>query len=486
MQRDHLKVSAGGLRKLLSCCLFGCALAVGFVSTVLPSVATAAGSARSRPPNVVLILADDAGVETIGAYGGQYNTPRIDALARQGARFENAHATPLCTPSRVRLLTGRYSFRNYKAFGHLDPKQPTIAKLLKRAGYRTAVSGKWQLAGNPLDGVPGATPRDAGFDEWRIWHAGPRQWDEGCQHWGPTLDTNGRRETYPGEFGSDLVQRFALDFIERNAKQPFFLFYSMILPHDPWVATPARKNASDRQEKFTAMMEYLDSQVGGVLDRLDALDIATHTLVVFLADNGTHPMIVSTRDGVKVQGGKGSTLDAGTHVPLIMRWAPRLPASTVSAQIVDLTDVFATVVSAAGQTRAARASDGYDLLPVLVGRGAPQRENIFMDFSSNWWPLDPARYAFTPQWKLYGDGRYYDTRSDPLESHPLIPEQMSDQARAARLRLQKTLDGMGDHAMTATDRHFPAGFDPKAVDFAAATARLADSNRRCGDPSRVP
>lgn len=103
--------------------------------------------------------------------------------------------------------------------------------------------------------------------------ANPWQWDEGRQHWGPTPDTNGRRETYPGQFGSDLVQRYALDFIDRNATRPFFLFCTMILPHNPWVATPARKDASDRQEKFSAMMEYLDAQVGEVLDRLDALDI---------------------------------------------------------------------------------------------------------------------------------------------------------------------------------------------------------------------
>lgn len=453
------------------------------LGTSVDDVAAGQPSART---NVIVILADDAGVETIGAYGGRYKTPRIDGLARQGVRFENAHATPLCTPSRVRLLTGRYSFRNYKAFGHLDPQATTIAKVLQRAGYRTAVSGKWQLAGNPLDGVPGSTPSEAGFDESRVWHAGPRQWDEGCQHWGPTLETNGRRQTNPGEFGSDLVQQFAMDFIERNARQPFFLLYSMILPHDPWVATPARRNASDRQDKFAAMMEYMDSQVGELLDRLDTLGIASQTLVVFVADNGTHPLIVSTRDGVTVQGGKGSTLDAGTHVPLILRWSPQVKPSTVSAQIVDLTDVFATVASAAGQARAARSSDGYDLLRGLTDRRAPRRSSIFMDFSANWWPLEPVRYAFTPQWKLYDDGRYYDTNADPLEARPLMSEQLSDKARDTQLRLRKTLDGMGDHAMSVTDRHFPPGFDPKRVDFAAATAKLADSNRRCGDPSRMP
>ncbi len=455
-------------------------------SLIGPFVHDAAAAQRNVRPNVIVILADDAGVETIGAYGGQYTTPRIDALARQGARFENAHATPLCTPSRVRLLTGRYSFRNYKAFGQLDPKEPTIAKVLKRAGYRTAVSGKWQLAGNPLDGVPGSSPRQAGFDEWRVWHAGPRQWDEGCQHWGPTLETNGRRETFPGEFGADLVHRFALDFLDRNAKQPFFLFYSMILPHDPWVATPTHRKAAKRQEQFGAMMEYLDSQVGEVMDRLDSLDLASSTLVVFLADNGTHPMIVSMRGGIKVQGGKGSTLSAGTHVPLILRWPSRLKAPTTSSQMVDLTDVFATIAAAAGQDRAIKASDGHDLMEALAGKRAPGRESIFMDYSAAWWPLDPARFSFTSRWKLYGDGRYYDMLSDPLESRPLTPEQISGDALATRLMLKKSMDGMGDRAMTATDPHFPPGFDPRTVDFASVTARLAAKNAACGDPALVP
>lgn len=446
----------------------------------------AAAAPRAAQPNVIVILADDAGVETVGAYGGQYATPRIDALARQGVRFDNAHATPLCTPSRVRLLTGRYSFRNYKAFGHLDPREPTLAKLLQSAGYRTAVSGKWQLAGNPLDGVPGSTPRQAGFDEWRVWHAGPRPWDEGCQHWGPTLDTNGRRETFPGEFGSDLTQQFALDFIARNARQPFFLFYSMILPHDPWVATPARRAVAGRQEQFAAMMEYMDSQVGGILDRLDSLGLASTTLVVFLADNGTHPMITSLRHGIAVKGGKGSTLSAGTHVPLILRWPSRIHQPRESADLVDLTDVFATIAAAAGQGRAARASDGLDLLRGRGGRSVAARQSIFMDFEASWWPLDPVRYAFTERWKLYGDGRLFDTVIDPLETRPIATEMLSPQAAAARAMLKRTLDHMGDRAMTAKDPHFPVGFDPKSVDFAAATRKLAETNRTCGDPSRVP
>lgn len=455
------------------------------LAAVPPDAAGADIATLPQRPNIVLILADDAGIETIGAYGGEYRTPRIDQLAREGVRFDNAHATPLCTPSRVRLLTGRYSFRNYKAFGHLGPGEPTIAKLLKSAGYRTAVSGKWQLSGNPLDGVPGSTPREAGFDEWSAWATGPDFLEDGCPHWGPTLDTNGIRKTYPGEFGSDLVHRFALDFIERSATGPFFLYYSMILPHDPWVATPANREASTREEKFAAMLEYMDTLVGDLLDRLDRLGLSQKTLVVFLGDNGTDSRLRSRFRGKQIQGGKGGTLDAGTHVPLVLRWPGHVSASKSSVAMADLTDVFATIASAGGKYDAAAASDGYDLLRGIADPAAPRRPAIFMDYAAGWWPLDTRRYAFDPRWKLYGDGRFFDTLSDPGEQVPLSPGQVDVAAQAARAALLALLEEMGDDPLTLADPHFPAGFDPQAIDYEAVRARLIERARVCGDPSRA-
>jgi arylsulfatase A len=457
------------------------ALALGV--TAAPTVAAAEAA---DPPNIVLLLADDAGVETVGAYGGEYATPRLDAMASQGIRFDNAHATPLCTPSRVRLLTGRYSFRNYKAFGHLDPRETTIAQVLRRAGYRTAAVGKWQLGGNPLDGVPGSSPGQAGFDEWRLWAAGRDFLNDGCQHWDPTLDTNGHRQTHKGEFGSDLIQRYALDFIDRNAQRPFFLYYSMILPHDPWVATPATLDASTREQMFAAMVEYLDMQVGELLDRLDNKGLRSRTLVIFVADNGSHVQIRSRWKGSVLAGGKGTTLDSGTHVPLLLRWPGRIAASGASPQIVDLTDLYATIAAAAGQSAAAAASDGFDLVGALTGSPVPRREAIFMDFANGWWPFDPRRYAFVPRWKLYSDGRLFDVDADPREQTPLAAAAATPEANAVRQRLESLLLRMGEHAVTPQDAHFPRGFDPEKIDYAAVSRRLAERIAECGDPSRAP
>lgn len=444
----------------------------------------ASGVAEPRP-NVVLILADDAGIETVGAYGGEHATPRIDELASQGVRFDNAHATPLCTPSRVRLLTGRYSFRNYKAFGHLGSGEPTLAKILGRAGYRPAVVGKWQLSGNPLDGVPGSTPRQAGFDEWAVWAADADFTQAGCQYWGATLETNGERRTYPGEFGPDVVHRYAIDFIERNAGRPFFLFYSAILPHDPWVATPRRLDVATPVQRFDAMVEHLDRQVGDLLDVLDRRELSRNTLVIFVADNGSHVSLRGRRHDVEVQGGKGSTLDAGTHVPLILRWPARLGSAGVSKDMVDLVDVFATIVAAADEQEELAASDGHDLVPRLRGGAAWPREAIFMDYALGWWPFDAVRYASTDRWKLYSDGRFFDTSTDPLEKLPL-PASTSDQVRAAREQLEKVLAGIDYRPLTRADPHFPDGFDPEKIDYAAIGDRLMRMNKDCGDPARAP
>lgn len=448
----------------------------------------AAGPPRAapvRPPNVVLILADDAGVETLGAYGGEYATPTLDALAREGVRFDNAHATPLCTPSRVRLLTGRYSFRNYRAFGHLDRDEPTIAKSLRRRGYRTAAVGKWQLGGNPIDRVRGATPREAGFDEWRLWASGADFLEEGCQHWTPTLDTNGTRRTYPGQFGSDLTHAYALDFVRRNARRPFFLYYAAILPHDPWVATPADRGVTGRAAQFASMMKYFDAQIGELLAAIDRAGIGQDTLVVFVADNGTHPLLRSRRNGAVVQGGKGSTLDSGSHVPLIIRWPRGMPTARTESAMVDLTDLYATIVTAGGDPAAAVESDGYDLARLMRDSSAPRREAIFMDFASAWWPLQTTRYAFDARWKLYGDGRMFDVGADPLEQQPLPRDAADSALGAARQRLTRVLEDMGDRAMRSDDAHFPPGFDPTRVDLTDAVRRNQARNQECGDPARM-
>lgn len=440
--------------------------------------AAASGDPPKRP-NIVLILADDIGVETLGVYGGEHATPNLDALANKGVRFDQAHATPLCTPSRVRLLTGRNSFRNYRAFGSLDPNEDTLAKALKRAQYRTAVAGKWQLAGSQLDGVPGSSPRDAGFDEWFTWHTRPAE--EGCRYWSPSFEMNGAAEDYPGAYGPDLVSRFALDFVDRNASGPFFLYYSMLLAHDPFVATP-RASANSMPGNFAHMMEYMDFLIGRLIDRLDALGLTDRTLLVFVGDNGTHKSIETRRGELRVLGGKATTLDTGTHVPLLLHWPERIPGSAAFPGMVDLTDLFATIVSAGGVS--SHSHDGHDLLASLSGHAKWPRRAVFMEFANDYWHLDPAVYAFDAMWKLYADGRLFNIAEDPLERQPLAEGQLAGAAGNARSFLYLVMETSGFRPLSLDDAYFPRDFDTETFPYEQLERQREDKRQLCSDPAR--
>ena len=198
------------------------------VSSLALFLAGTAGAADS--PNVVLIMADDFGYECVGCNGGtSYKTPNLDRLAADGVRFENCHVQPLCTPTRVQLMTGIYNVRNYVHFGLLDPKQTTFGNLLQGAGYATAVAGKWQL-GHSFD-----LPGHFGFDEHCLWQLTRRP----PRYANPGLEINGKEVDYKtGQYGPDLVNDYAVDFIVRHKDKPFFLYYPMMLTHSPYQPTP--------------------------------------------------------------------------------------------------------------------------------------------------------------------------------------------------------------------------------------------------------
>lgn len=330
-----------------------CMLASSLVP-LAPLSAQPAPTAESAPapraagrPNIILILADDLGVEGLNSYGGEYHTPNLDRLASEGVRFENAHATPLCTTSRTRIMTGQENHRNYEAFAYLAPNQVTFAHVLKQAGYATGIVGKWQLSGNGFDGRTGATPEQAGFDESQLWQRYPLD-ARGSRYWGPTRVINGRTVIREEGFGPDNDLDFAFDFIERHKERPFFLYFPMTLVHDPFVPTPATLDAAGDKDRWSGMISYMDRQVGQLLDRLKALGIDENTVVIFTGDNGTNRRITSVRQGFPIAGGKGLPTVNGTHVPLIVRAPHSVPAGKVTEALFDLTDVLPTLADLAG------------------------------------------------------------------------------------------------------------------------------------------
>lgn len=396
----------------------------------------------ARRPNIVLILADDLGIEGINAYGGEYYTPNIDRLARQGVRFDNAHATPLCTPSRTRIMTGQENHRNYEAFGYLAPGQVTFANVLKQAGYATGIVGKWQLSGNGFDGRVGITPEQAGFDESYLWQRRSRDL-KGSRYWGPARTLNGRYSVSEEGFGPDADNDFALDFIERNKDRPFFLYYPMVLVHNPFVPTPASLEAQGDKNRWGGMISYMDAKVGQLLDRLKALGLDDNTVVIFAGDNGTNRRITSFRHGYPIPGGKGTPVVNGTHVPLIVRAPHIAPAGKVSEALFDFTDVLPTLAALAKAPLPSIPIDGLNQLPVLTGEASSVRDSIFMHYAPAWL-MDPARFVFDARWKLYGDGRFVSINPVSGVETGLAVAVLKGEAAKRYQAFRKILDEMND------------------------------------------
>ncbi|MCD0461749.1 sulfatase-like hydrolase/transferase [Roseiconus lacunae] len=410
-----------------------------------------AGKSQTLRPNIVMIMADDIGVECLGSYGSdRYKTPHLDRLAAAGLRFENAHAQPICTPSRVQLMTGIYNNENYLRFGVLDPAATTFANELRAAGYATCIAGKWQLSGG-FDG-----PRRFGFDRYCLWQLTRRP----SRYPNPGLEIDGKAFDFKnGEFGPDVVSDYLVDFIKQHRAdspdQPFLIYYPMIAPHWPFVPTPDhpdwdptmwrnKKNEPGGYkgpEYWDAMVQYTDKMVGKVVDCIDENGLGESTLVMWTGDNGTYESVTSKWRGQDYQGGKGKTTDNGTHVGFIARWPGVIEKGTVSDALVDFSDVFPTIIDAAGhQATAPKQLSGQSLLPVFHGDSDRRKK----DYIYCWYQRDGKRdqaseHVRTDRFKLYADGRFFDTQADLLEQTDLSGEEMTPDVKETYQRLQKAM-----------------------------------------------
>jgi len=234
-----------------------------------------------------------------------------------------------------------------------------------------------------------------------------------------------------------------VDFIERHREGPFFLYYPMVLVHDPFVPPPGTRRAHKltTQEKFAAMVAYADEVVGRVVGALDERGLRESTLVLFTSDNGTHSEIVSERNGAPVRGGKGTTLDAATHVPLIASWRGRSPPGSACPDLIDFADFVPTLAELAGVALSPeRPCDGRSFLPQVLGRPGNPRAALFC-YSNPRPDEEPGRerrFARDVRHKLYSSGELYDVLADPREKSPLAPELALEE----RTRLQAVLDSM--------------------------------------------
>ncbi len=399
--------------------------------------------APAEKPNVILIMADDFGYECVAADGGSYKTPNLDRLAAAGVRFERCYAQPLCTPSRVQLMTGQYNQRNYVKFGYMDPGQQTFANWFRAAGYATGVFGKWQLRGDFN------APDRFGFDEYYLWQLNrrpPRYANPGLDFDGKNVDFNG------GEYGPDLVSDRLCAFIEKNKDRPFLAYYPMILTHDPYEPTPDSPDylrdskgpeGGPRRRQgtnyFPDMVSYADKIIGKIVSRLESLGLLGRTIVIFTADNGTGRAVVSTFNGRPCKGGKGLLKESGMHVPLIIWGQGMIPPGRVCRDLVDFTDVAPTLLDAAGIRRPEGwILDGRSLWTYLTGGALEPRGWTYSWFSKDG-GKDGREFAMGYRLKLYREGRLFDVQSDPEEERPLDLEKLSAEFHAEYSVLQSVL-----------------------------------------------
>lgn len=323
------------------------------------------------PPNIIVIFADDLGYGDIGCYGAEgIKTPNVDALATGGFRSTDFFIPAnVCSPSRASLLTGRYPMRNgypiatkpqffkYKDYG-LAAEELTIPELLKPAGYRSLMVGKWHLGMN----VPGSHPLDAGFDEWL---GIPRNYDP--KGWGDNNTLYHNKEVLQENVACEMLTSAYTDkvvsFIEEQKEKPFFIYVSHHIVHSPLLPSEAFKGTSDRGA-YGDFVQELDYSTGRIMEALKANGLDKNTLVVFTSDNG--PTWKGQTGGLN--GGKYCTMEGGHRVPGIFYWPGQIPGGQVSNTLISSMDLLPTFCKLAGaELPNARTIDGKDIFDILKG-----------------------------------------------------------------------------------------------------------------------
>ena len=404
--------------------------------------AVASGQQRGgrRPPNILFIMSDDLGASEVGCYGNlDVKTPNLDRFASQGVRFETCYATPLCSPTRVELMTGRYGFRTgFTNFigrvtnrrMRLQEEELTFADMLKAHGYATGLSGKWQLG---LISLHPAMIHDSGFDEYYSWSwtrgglpkGSPAEGQERQRYWHPAIVSNGKYvPTKPEQYGEDLYSDWIIDFMKRHRDRPFLAYYPMCLIHEPWDATPDLAKAGAKTAGgMLHNIEYMDHVMGKVLGSLDKLGLAENTIVFFCGDNGTG------------KAGKGSVIEKGVRVPMIVR-GPGIRKGVVSRDLIDFSDVLPTMAELTGAKIPGGPElehDGLSFAPELQGREGKRREWIFSY-------LAYERMIRDKRWLMEGDGSLYDCgESRDGSGYRDMTTDLSPEVLAVKKRFQNLL-----------------------------------------------
>ena len=406
-----------------------------------------AGSAdAAQKPNIIFIMVDDMGRDWVSCYGAKHQTPNIDRLAKEGVRYQTAWCTPICTPTRVTLLTGQYPCHHgwvqhydvprWGGAGLRADRFTTFARLLREAGYSTVIGGKWQI--NHLGKEPDALKKH-GFDEHCVWpgvEEGKPETQE--RFWNGLLVTNGKRSKVP--YGPDTINDFLIDYIKRHKDDPFLIYYPMLLTHGPHTFTPLNKvNAPEgKPALYAGNVTYMDHLVGKLVSTVDKLGLKERTLIVFTGDNGSASP--GTLNGEPYPKGKGRQADWGAHVPFIVR-APFLSrGGVVSRDLIDFTDLYPTFLDLAGVTPPKTLKlDGKSFVPSLRGDEDPFKKR-------SWIYSQIGDFRMIRDWYHIIDnkGAFHNLLKDPRQEQKVSPQDKIAPGR--RQRLQMILDRFPENA----------------------------------------
>ena len=427
-----------------------------FAAAMAAFAALAAAAAFAQPaaprPNIVYIVSDDQGWKDVGFHGSDLSTPNIDALARGGLRLEQYYAQPMCTPSRAALMTGRYPHR-YGLQTLVIPSAGTyglatdewlLPQMLKEAGYRTAIVGKWHLGHADRK----YWPRQRGFD----YQYGPLLGEidyfthaaHGVRDWfrdGKPVNESGYVTTLLGNDAVRLIEK-------HDPSVPLFLYLAFTAPHSPYQAPKAYLDRFDRfsdpaKRAYAAMIAAMDDQIGRVVDALERRGMRDNTLIVFQSDNGGPrsakftgevDMSKSTipADNGPFRDGKASLYEGGTRVVALANWPGHLPAGAAMDQPMHIVDWYPTLARLAGaSTTRAKPLDGLDQWPTLAEGKASPRDEVVYD-------IEPFRAALRKgNWKLVWQAtlpskvELYDLAADPAEDSNLAD---ANPAKGAELK----------------------------------------------------
>lgn len=423
-------------------------------------LASAAASAAAPParPNIVLILADDLGYGDLGCYGQtRIETPNLDRLAAEGMRFTQAYAgSTVCAPSRCTLMTGLHTGHartrgNLFPDLHLRPEDVTVTELLKKAGYRTGLFGKWSLGGIGTTGYP----LRKGFDEWFGFFSQTHAHNYYPEH---LLDNErefllrGNMGTKRTEYAHDLFSERALGFLDKQPSgRPFFLHVCYTIPHAnnevgrdtgngmdvPSDAPYTTRDWPQPEKNFAAMITRMDRDVGRLMDQLKKMGVDRNTLVLFTSDNGPHKEGGHSPDFFRssgpLRGIKRDLTDGGIRVPMIARWPDRVKAGVASDQVWAFWDFLPTACELAG-VAAPAGIDGISMAPALTGRPQRSHEYLYWEFHERGFDQG-VRMG---DWKGIRKGRrepieLYDVASDLGETRNVAAQHPQIVARIARI-----------------------------------------------------